>query len=174
MYGTGWTISLSYILNTHFIHLLSTHLKLRPETVLQLTYQTLPDQTQTLSLIPRHELSQSCQKPSLNSPRDFAHSHHTGPNLWEFGILTNHRAGTINRGITLDTKYSDKYCLILLKYAIAMMIFMYVIIGNPFKNRYVYSELIHNSSFSSCAGRLRTAWSGHKHGTPVMAATWGV
>ena len=55
-----------------------------------------------------------------------------------------------------------------------MVIFIYVIVGNPLKNRYVYLKLARNSIFSSYAGRLQTAWPGRKQGAPVMAATWGV
>ena len=55
-----------------------------------------------------------------------------------------------------------------------MVIFMYVIVVNALKNRYVHSKLARNPIFSSYAGRLQTAWPGRKHGAPVMAATWGV
>ena len=55
-----------------------------------------------------------------------------------------------------------------------MVIFIYVIVGNPLKNRYVYLKLARNSIFSSYAGRLQTAWPGRKQGAQVMAATWGV
>ena len=118
----------------------------------------------------------------LNSPFmphpllwDFAFSHDSSTTKREFGISANHSAESFNCRTALDTEnIKRKLFLILLNCATVMVIFMHVIIGNPLKNRYVYSKLAWNSIFSSYDGRLRTAWLGRKHGAPVMAATWGV
>ena len=119
----------------------------------------------------------------LNSPlmplplllRDFARSRDNSTTQREFRISANHSARSFNCGTVLDTENIKwKLFQILLNYATVMVIFMYVIVVNALKNRYVHSKLARNSIFSSYAGRLQTAWPGRKHGAPVMAATWGV
>ena len=55
-----------------------------------------------------------------------------------------------------------------------MLIFMYVTVETSRKNRYVLLKILGNWISTSYTDRLRTAWPGRKHGSPVMAATSGV